>query len=173
MTAGNANLVIASSADVTVMILLPLSHCDGHDSKPSNCIKRHPFDPHDTLSLESRYPLFIVAPEGTTKHKHCLLTFAKGAFAPGLPVMPVLLKYSSVHFNPGWGIVYTAWHFFRLFNQFKNNVEVEVLPIYYPSPGTTTAEPIVTCMVCPHLRLARVSRCCNAKAHFCMNISAM
>lgn len=83
----------------------------------------------------SRYPLFIVAPEGTTKHKHCLLTFAKGAFAPGLPVMPVLLKYSSVRFNPGWGIVYTAWHFFRVFNQFKNNLEVEVLPIYYPSPG--------------------------------------
>ena len=89
---------------------------------------------------ESRYPLFIVAPEGTTKHKHCLLTFAKGAFAPGLPVMPVLLKYSSVRFNPGWGIVYTAWHFFRVFNQFKNNVEVEVLPIYYPSPGVNTAD---------------------------------
>ena len=93
-----------------------------------------------------RYPLFIVAPEGTTKHKHCLLTFAKGAFAPGLPVMPVLLKYSSIRFNPGWGIVYTAWHFFRVFNQFKNNLEVEVLPIYYPSQG----EDMCTACGCVH-----------------------
>lgn len=99
-------------------------------------------DHNDIHFVESRYPLFIVAPEGTTKHKHCLLTFAKGAFAPGLPVMPVLLKYSSVRFNPGWGIVYTAWHFFRMFNQFKNNVVVEVLPIYYPSPGMSTSAPI-------------------------------
>ena len=76
-----------------------------------------------------------MAPEGTTKHKHCLLTFAKGAFAPGLPVMPVLLKYTSVRFNPGWGIVYTAWHFFRVCNQYVNHLEVEVLPIYRPSAG--------------------------------------
>ncbi|KAL3162290.1 hypothetical protein ABBQ32_009979 [Trebouxia sp. C0010 RCD-2024] len=96
-----------------------------YHGKPAEKIAERAVDP--------RYPLFIVAPEGTTKHKHCLLTFAKGAFAPGLPVMPVLLKYSSLRFNPGWGIVYTAWHFFRVFNQFKNNLEVEVLPIYYPS----------------------------------------
>lgn len=118
-------------------------------------------------SVESRYPLFIVAPEGTTKHKHCLLTFAKGAFAPGLPVMPVLLKYSSVRFNPGWGIVYTAWHFFRMFNQFKNNVEVEVLPIYYPSPGTSTLA-----STCLHARLVlvldRLDRWYTAEAYFCL-----
>ncbi len=82
-----------------------------------------------------RYPLFIVAPEGTTKHRHCLLTFAKGAFAAGLPVMPVLLKYRSVRLNPGWGIVYTAWHFFRVCNQYVNHLEVDVLPIYRPSAG--------------------------------------
>lgn len=87
------------------------------------------------IVLPCRYPLFIVAPEGTTKHKHCLLTFAKGAFAPGLPVMPVLLKYSSVKFNLGWGIVYTAWHFFRVCHQYVNHLEVEVLPIYRPSAG--------------------------------------
>lgn len=93
--------------------------------KPAEMIAKRAVDP--------RYPLFIVAPEGTTKHTHCLLTFAKGAFAPGLPVMPVLLKYSSVNFNPGWGIVYTAWHFFRMCNQYVNHLEVEVLPIYRPS----------------------------------------
>lgn len=62
--------------------------------------------------------------------------FAKGAFVTGRPVMPVLLKYRSTHFNLGWGIVYTAWHFFRMCQQFINHLEVEVLPIYMPSPGT-------------------------------------
>ena len=70
--------------------------------------------------------------------------------------MPVLLNYSSVRFNPGWGIVYTAWHFFRVFNQFKNNVEVEVLPIYYPSPGVTSAAPTPACSTFPCLWVAGV-----------------
>jgi len=34
-----------------------------------------------------------VAPEGTTKPGHCLLTFSTGAFVAGAPVLPVLLKY--------------------------------------------------------------------------------
>lgn len=49
----------------------------------------------------------ILAPEGTTKSANCLLQFRKGAFVPGLPVMPVLLRYErNRHFNPGWGVPY-------------------------------------------------------------------
>ena len=80
-----------------------------------------------------RFSLFIIAPEGTTKHRHCLLTFARGAFAAGQPVMPVLLKYRSAHFNLGWGIVYTPWHFFRMCQQYINHLEL--LPVYKPSQG--------------------------------------
>lgn len=50
--------------------------------------------------------------------------------------MPVLLKYRSTHFNLGWGIVYTAWHFFRMCQQYINHLEVEILPVYTPSQGT-------------------------------------
>ena len=40
-----------------------------------------------------RYPLFTMAPEGTTKHSGYLLQFSTGAFVGGQPVIPVLLKY--------------------------------------------------------------------------------
>lgn len=103
------------------------------DEQNRHVFSGNPIEKIAERAVDSRYPLFIVAPEGTTKHRHCLLTFAKGAFAAGLPVMPVLLKYRSVRFNPGWGIVYTAWHFFRVCNQYVNHLEVDVLPIYRPS----------------------------------------
>ena len=44
-----------------------------------------------------RYPLFTVAPEGTTKPAHCLLAFSTGAFVAGAPVLPVLFKYRFRH----------------------------------------------------------------------------
>ena len=40
-----------------------------------------------------RYPLFIIGPEGTTKHSSYMLQFSTGAFVGGHPVLPVLLKY--------------------------------------------------------------------------------
>ena len=39
-----------------------------------------------------RFPLLMVAPEGTTKNLNVLLRFSTGAFVPGRPVLPVLLK---------------------------------------------------------------------------------
>ena len=48
---------------------------------------------HSLAGIDCRYPLFTVAPEGTTKPGHCLLTFSTGAFVAGAPVLPVLFKY--------------------------------------------------------------------------------
>ncbi|KAK9821452.1 hypothetical protein WJX81_001153 [Elliptochloris bilobata] len=84
-------------------------------------------------AADPRYPLFIVAPEATTKPAHCLLAFSTGPFVGGAPVLPVLLKYRSRYFNPGWGRVSTAWHFFRIQTQFCNHLEVTILPTYRPS----------------------------------------
>lgn len=82
---------------------------------------------------DSRFPLLMIAPEGTTKHHNVLLRFSTGAFVPGRPVVPILLRYTHKHFNAGWGITYTFWHLYRLITQFYNTLEVEVLPVYYPS----------------------------------------
>lgn len=58
-----------------------------------------------------------------------------GAFAPGVPVQPVLLDFRrNTRFNPGWGLdMSTYWHFLRMMTQFKTHVDVTVLPVYKPS----------------------------------------
>ncbi len=54
-----------------------------------------------------------------------------GAFAPGVPVQPVLLDYSrNKCFNPGWGLdASTYWHFFRFQTQFRTYIDLTVLPV--------------------------------------------
>mmetsp|Transcript_6129 Transcript_6129/g.17582 ORF Transcript_6129/g.17582 Transcript_6129/m.17582 type:complete len:410 (+) Transcript_6129:361-1590(+) len=84
-------------------------------------------------SLDNRFPLLMIAPEGTTKNTNVLLRFSTGAFVPGRPVLPVLLKYRHRHFNAGWGITYNIWHVYRLLCQVVNYLDVELLPVYYPS----------------------------------------
>lgn len=38
---------------------------------------------HWWLPSQRRFPLLMIAPEGTTKSGHCLLRFLTGAFVPG------------------------------------------------------------------------------------------
>ena len=95
-------------------------------------------DPQEAVtkrSLEAEdFPVFTLAPEATTKPKHCLLKFRKGAFVPGKPVVPVLLKYPCKHFNVGWGIPYSdAFHVWRFLSQCIHRCEIEILSTYYPS----------------------------------------
>ncbi|PSC70078.1 Lysophospholipid acyltransferase LPCAT4 [Micractinium conductrix] len=84
-------------------------------------------------AADRKFPLLALAPEATTKAQPCLLKFRRGAFAAGQPVCPVLLKYSYRHFNPGWGIVNTPFHLYRLMAQLINHLEITVLPPYFPS----------------------------------------
>lgn len=85
-------------------------------------------------SQDCRYPLLMIAPEGTTKGSNVLLRFSTGAFVPGQPVLPILLRYRHQHFNAGWGITQpNIWHLYRLVSQFINYLEVDILPVYHPS----------------------------------------
>ena len=38
----------------------------------------------------------VVFPEGTTTNGECVIHFKSGAFQPGLPVQPMLIKYAQV-----------------------------------------------------------------------------
>lgn len=84
-------------------------------------------------AADRRFPLVAIAPEATTKAQPCLLKFRRGAFAMGLPVCPVLLRYRYRHFNPGWGIAITPFHVYRLLAQLINHLDITVLPPYHPS----------------------------------------
>jgi lysophosphatidylcholine acyltransferase/lyso-PAF acetyltransferase len=84
---------------------------------------------------DPRWPMVVVAPEGTCGDGRCLLRFRSGAFVPGAPVLPILVSYERAHFNPAWTIVHEGAHFLRLLCQFRKRVRVRVLPPYRPSPA--------------------------------------
>uniref|UniRef100_A0A3Q3JUN3 EF-hand domain-containing protein n=1 Tax=Monopterus albus TaxID=43700 RepID=A0A3Q3JUN3_MONAL len=42
-----------------------------------------------------RWPQVLIFPEGTCTNRSCLITFKQGAFIPGVPVQPVLMRYPN------------------------------------------------------------------------------
>uniref|UniRef100_A0A6I8PFH7 Lysophosphatidylcholine acyltransferase 2 n=1 Tax=Ornithorhynchus anatinus TaxID=9258 RepID=A0A6I8PFH7_ORNAN len=42
-----------------------------------------------------KWPQILIFPEGTCTNRSCLITFKPGAFIPGVPVQPVLLRYPN------------------------------------------------------------------------------
>ncbi|KAF5732989.1 lysophospholipid acyltransferase LPEAT2-like [Tripterygium wilfordii] len=79
-----------------------------------------------------RFPRVLLFPEGTTSSGKALLSFQLGAFIPGYPVQPVIVRYPHVHFDQSWGDISLAKLMFRMFTQFHNFMEVEYLPVVLP-----------------------------------------
>uniref|UniRef100_A0A8C1KNV3 Lysophosphatidylcholine acyltransferase 2 n=1 Tax=Cyprinus carpio TaxID=7962 RepID=A0A8C1KNV3_CYPCA len=46
------------------------------------------------------WPQVLIFPEGTCTNRSCLITFKQGAFVPGVPVQPVLIRYPNKLFLP-------------------------------------------------------------------------
>lgn len=86
-------------------------------------------------SCAGKAPPILVFPEGTTHNLQTVITFKDGAFAPGHPVQPALLRYKFQHCDPTW--VYAGPQLpmlaFRLMCQVINHLEVVYLPVCYPS----------------------------------------
>ncbi|KAK2506494.1 hypothetical protein MC885_008341 [Smutsia gigantea] len=108
-----------------------------------------------------KWPQIMIFPEGTCTNRTCLITFKPGAFIPGVPVQPVVLRYPNKlvrhhHMDMAgtWSVSQTVR--FTLFSQgaqghschcptcpleilwltlcqFHNQVEIEFLPVYSPS----------------------------------------
>ncbi|KAF7825967.1 lysophospholipid acyltransferase LPEAT2 [Senna tora] len=79
-----------------------------------------------------RFPRVLLFPEGTTTNGRNLISFQLGAFLPGYPIQPVIVRYPHVHFDQSWGNVSLAKLMFRMFTQFHNFFEVEYLPVISP-----------------------------------------
>ncbi|KAG2309683.1 hypothetical protein Bca4012_081406 [Brassica carinata] len=80
-----------------------------------------------------RFPRLLLFPEGTTTNGKVLISFQLGAFIPGYPIQPVVVRYPHVHFDQSWGNISLSLLMFRMFTQFHNFMEVEYLPVIYPS----------------------------------------
>ncbi|XP_066482257.1 lysophosphatidylcholine acyltransferase 1 [Tiliqua scincoides] len=82
-----------------------------------------------------KWPQIMIFPEGTCTNRSCLITFKPGAFIPGVPVQPVILRYPNKLDTITWtwqgpGALEILW---LTLCQFHNFVEIEFLPVYVPS----------------------------------------
>jgi len=85
-------------------------------------------------NLPQTYPQTMIFPEGTNTNQKSLIKFKPGAFIPGVPVQPVLLRFRM------WDTI--TWTFngssmrtliFLTLCQFYISMEVEYLPVYVPN----------------------------------------
>ncbi|KFW77513.1 Lysophosphatidylcholine acyltransferase 1, partial [Manacus vitellinus] len=68
---------------------------------------------------DGKWPQIMIFPEGTCTNRSCLITFKPGAFIPGVPVQPVVLRYPNKLVSSACSVAGI------LFMQF--------LPVYIPS----------------------------------------
>ncbi|ETV87415.1 hypothetical protein H257_00998 [Aphanomyces astaci] len=90
-------------------------------------------DIHDHMT-DTRFPPLLIFPEGTTSSQDYLTKFKKGAFAAGLPVQPVVLKYPFRHFDISWPPGVSAGYLvLRMLCQVHMPMDVSFLAPYTPS----------------------------------------
>ncbi|MCL4127585.1 UNVERIFIED_CONTAM: hypothetical protein GTU68_036460 [Idotea baltica] len=87
------------------------------------------------VNSEDEWPQIMIFPEGTCTNRSCLITYKQGAFYPGVPVQPVVLRYPNKTDSITWtwdgpGAVKMLW---VTLCQFHNYCEIEYLPVYNPS----------------------------------------
>uniref|UniRef100_A0A8C4ZKD2 Lysophosphatidylcholine acyltransferase 1 n=1 Tax=Gadus morhua TaxID=8049 RepID=A0A8C4ZKD2_GADMO len=82
-----------------------------------------------------QWPQIMIFPEGTCTNRSGVIRFKPGAFIPGLPVQPVVLRYPNKLDTVTW-----TWQgpgaakiFWLTLCQLHNSIEIEYLPVYTPS----------------------------------------
>ncbi|XP_037085268.1 lysophosphatidylcholine acyltransferase 2-like isoform X1 [Pollicipes pollicipes] len=81
------------------------------------------------------WPQILLFPEGTCTNRSCLIQFKPGAFYPGAPVQPVVVRYPNRLDTVTWTWEGPgAWKILWLtLTQFVSFCEIEYLPVYVPS----------------------------------------
>lgn len=82
----------------------------------------------------------VIFAEGTCTNRSALIKFKPGAFFPGVPVQPVLLKYPNKYDTYTWtwdgpGVLKLLW---LTLAKLYSRVEVEFLPVYTPNDEEKT-----------------------------------
>uniref|UniRef100_A0A3Q3XR49 Phospholipid/glycerol acyltransferase domain-containing protein n=1 Tax=Mola mola TaxID=94237 RepID=A0A3Q3XR49_MOLML len=78
------------------------------------------------------WPQIMIFPEGTCTNRSGLILFKAGAFIPGLPVQPVVLRYPNELMMPSL-LSFRFKILWLTLCQLHNAMEIEYLPIYTPS----------------------------------------
>ncbi|KAE9463088.1 hypothetical protein C3L33_05004, partial [Rhododendron williamsianum] len=85
--------------------------------------RKHAVSEIKRKASSGRFPRLLLFPEGTTTNGRLLMSFQLGAFIPGYPIQPVVVRYPYVHFDQSWGNIALAKLMFRMFTQFHNFME--------------------------------------------------
>eukprot|EP01012_Entosiphon_sulcatum_P066118 TRINITY_DN95205_c0_g1_i1.p1 TRINITY_DN95205_c0_g1~~TRINITY_DN95205_c0_g1_i1.p1 ORF type:complete len:521 (-),score=65.32 TRINITY_DN95205_c0_g1_i1:18-1559(-) len=85
-------------------------------------------------STSPEWPRVMLFPEGTCTNNKALISFKAGAFAPGVPVQPVCIRYIFHNLDLSYvqGTTIPAL-MLRAMCEFYNSVEVTFLPVYIPN----------------------------------------
>lgn len=89
----------------------------------------------DRAKSPLKWSQVLIFPEGTTTNRSCLISFKPGAFYPGLPVQPLIIRYPNKMDTVTWtwdgpGALKILW---QTLLQPHTYVEIEFLPVYNPS----------------------------------------
>lgn len=78
----------------------------------------------------NEWPQVLIFPEATTTNGRALVSFKTGAFAPGVPVQPVVVKYPHTRMDPAWVAdgMSTPLLLLRLMTQPHNQMTVRPSP---------------------------------------------
>uniref|UniRef100_A0A9J7XT60 Lysophosphatidylcholine acyltransferase 2 n=1 Tax=Cyprinus carpio carpio TaxID=630221 RepID=A0A9J7XT60_CYPCA len=79
------------------------------------------------------WPQVLIFPEGTCTNRSCLITFKQGAFVPGVPVQPVLIRYPNKLVSMNSSSCFRARLLLLTLCQLYTTVEVEFLPPQIPT----------------------------------------
>lgn len=81
------------------------------------------------------WPQIIIFPEATCTNRTSLIQFKIGAFNPGVPIQPVLIRYPNAidTFTWTWSGPHVLLLVWRTLAQFHTFIEIEYLPVYVPS----------------------------------------
>lgn len=81
---------------------------------------------------DERFPPFLIFPQGTTTNTKVLTSFKKGAFAAGVPVCPVIIRYPGCAYDHYLGPS-DIWEFWRGLCQVISFCTIEYLEEYIPN----------------------------------------
>uniref|UniRef100_A0A023F8I1 Putative phosphate acyltransferase n=1 Tax=Triatoma infestans TaxID=30076 RepID=A0A023F8I1_TRIIF len=87
------------------------------------------------VNSEQDWSQVLIFPEGTCTNRSCLITFKAGAFYPGVPIQPVLIRYPNKLDTVTWtwegpGVLKLMW---LTLVQPQSTCEIEFLPVYKPT----------------------------------------
>ncbi|KAK3269040.1 hypothetical protein CYMTET_22491 [Cymbomonas tetramitiformis] len=133
--------VVAKAGLQKIPLMAPFADCLGAiyvDRGTSKAGKTQVIIDRAKLRGDSQRPLapLLIFPEGTTSSGAAVINFKSGAFAAGVPVLPVALKYSTASgLSPAWIAPVSSWQILLcMLCEVSINLDITVLPAHKPTP---------------------------------------